>query len=394
MKKSLLALAVLGAFSAGAAAQSSVTIYGIVDIGIQYNTFGVNRGTTGAPNWQQESNWGVDGGYQSGSRLGFRGSEALGGGLNAIFTLEAGFNPDLGTSGQGGRIFGRQAWAGFQGNFGTVVLGRIATPSSGTGSFDQFGQVDPFSTGWGLIGLQATFIPSSTLREDNSILYQTPTWGGFKFAAQYSFNVDTGETAPQGSNTSAFNLGASWGAGPFYAAVTYDVIQYADAGSPGRTSAGNPDQKMLQLGGTWDFKFAKLHAAYADQKAISTVISLGGVGNPLGGGAFVPVGVGNFNNQAYMIGVTIPLGANAKILGSYQDSDAKNIQNGLSSFEPDYNVWGIGFEYAFSRRTNLYVGYGQRSWDGRISDTAGVLLPQAAQIFDRDQFALGIRHVF
>ncbi len=392
MKKSLIGLAVLGAFSAGASAQSSLTIYGIVDVGIQYNTFGVDRGTSAAPNWQQESIWGVDGGYQSGNRLGFRGSEALGGGLNAVFTLEAGFSIETGTSAQGGRLFGRQSWAGLQGGWGTVVLGRIATPSSGTGSFDQFAAIDPFAASWGLASLGSTFIPVAGLREDNSILYQTPTFGGFKAAAQYSFNVDMGETAPQGSNTSAFNLGASWGMGPFYVAVTYDVIQHADAGFA-RPGAGSPDQKMLQLGATWDFKIVKLAVAYADQSNISTDITVSGIGGQLGN-AFVPTGIGNYDNQAYMIGVTVPIGTKVKILASFQDSDAKNVINGLAQFEPDYDVWGVGFSYELSRRTNLYVGYAQRSWDGRITQTSGVALPQAAQIFDRDQFALGIRHSF
>jgi predicted porin len=389
MKKSLIALAVLGAFSGAASAQSSVTLYGIVDIGLQYNKLGVNRGTTAAPNFQQEAVWGVESGGQSGSRLGVRGSEALGGGLNAIFTLEAGFDVSTGTSSQGGRLFGRQAWGGFQGGWGTLVLGRIATPSSGTGSFDMFGQIDPFGTGFGQAGLQATFIPSNSLREDNSILYQTPTWGGFKFAAQYSFNVDLAESAPQGTNNSAYNLSASWGWGPVYAAATYDVIQFADAGSA-RVGAGNPDQKMLQLGLTWDFKFLKLHGAYADQKNISVAAAFNVVNNV---GVFIPAGIGNYNNQAYMLGVSVPL-FGGTLMASYQDSDAKNIVNLLAQFEPDYQVWGIGYQYPFSRRTNGYIAYADRGWDGRITQTSGVVLPQAAQIFDRSQFLVGIRHLF
>jgi GBP family porin len=392
MKKSLIALAVLGAFSAGAAAQSSVTLYGIVDIGLQYNKFGVNRGTAAAPNFQQEAVWGVESGYQSGSRLGVRGSEAIGNGLNVVYTLEAGFDVSTGVSGQGGRLFGRQAWGGFQGNWGTVVLGRIATPSSGTGSFDMFGQIDPFSTGWGQAGLQATFIPSNSLREDNSVLYQSPTFGGFKFAAQYSFNVNLAETAPQGSNTTAYNLSGSWGWGPVYVAATYDVLQFPDPGFG--VLGGNPDQKMLQLGMTWDFKIVKLAAAYADQKKISIAAAFNTTNNLGGVGTFVPVGVGNYNNSAYMLGVTIPL-FGGKILGSYQKSDADNIDTPAFQWEPDYSNWAVGYEYPLSRRTNLYFGYAQRAWDGNIRLTpGGGILANAAQQFDRDQFAIGIRHLF
>ena len=396
MKKSLIALAVLGALSGAASAQSSVTLYGIVDIGLQWNESGLNRGTAAAPSYSQESAWSIDSGYQSGSRFGLRGAEALGGNWAAVFTLEGGFDASTGMSQQGSRLFGRQAYAGLRhAAFGTVALGRLATPSSGTGDFDLWGAVDPFGTGWGLASLGATFIPSSTLREDNSIIWASPSWAGFKFAAQYSGNVDGGETAPQGTNTSAFNLGANWSWGPLFLSATYDVIQYADAGSAGRSGAGNPDQKMLQVGGTFDFKIVKVHAAYADQNNISTVQTLAGIGGVTQ--SFVPAGIGNFNNTAYMLGVSVPL-FGGSILGSYQYSDASNIINTAGAqFEPDYSVWGIGYSYPFSRRTNMYVGYAQREWDGRITATAaagGGTLSYMSQAFDRSQFAVGIRHLF
>jgi general bacterial porin, GBP family len=400
MKKSLMALAVLGALSGAASAQSSVTIYGIVDIGVQWNEFGVNLGTAAAPNWSQESVWAIQSGYQSGSRFGLRGSEALGKGWNAVFTLEGGVNVDTGTSAQSGQLFGRQAWAGLQHNsFGTVALGRIATPSSGTGSFDLFGSVDPFSTGWGLIGLQATFIPSTTLREDNSIIWASPTWAGFKFAAQYSLNVFGQETAPNSTNTTAVNLGANWTWGPLFVAATYDIIEYPDPTTATPclgTVNGCPDQKMLQVGAVWDFKFLKLHGAWANQDDISFSQTIGGAAPILPASGFLPLGVGSYNNNAWMVGVTVPL-FGGSLLGSYQYSDAKNIISPVNGaqFEPDYSVWGIGYTYPFSRRTNMYIGYGQREWDGEIRTVGGAgVLTQASQAFDRSQFALGIRHLF
>jgi predicted porin len=149
---------------------------------------------------------------------------------------------------------------------------------------------------------------------------------------------------------------------------------------------------MLQLGGTFDFKFLKVHAGWADQNNISTAMTLGGVGSGLPS-AMVPAGIGYYDNSAWMAGVTVPLlGGNLR--GSYQYSDAKNIISGLAQYEPDYSVWGIGFDYPFSRRTNLYLGYAQREWDGRVTQASGSALPQASQIFDRAQFALGLRHNF
>ncbi len=92
-----------------------------------------------------------------------------------------------------------------------------------------------------------------------------------------------------------------------------------------------------------------------------------------------------------MIGVTVPLFGGA-ILASYQKSDADEVAYARRRYEPDYDVWGVGYTYPFSRRTNLYVGYGQGGWDGTITSTPVVVAP--TEPFDRAQFALGIRHFF
>lgn len=382
MKKSLMALAVLGAMSSVASAQSSVTLYGIVDIGLQWNEQGVATTSGGATVYNQENVFGVQSGYQSGSRFGLRGSEALGRGWNAVFTLEGGYDTDTGMSGQGGRLFGRQAWAGLQhGSFGTIVLGRVATVSSGTGSFDLFASgagIDPFSTGWGINGLNTTFIPSAALREDNSILWQSPRWAGFQFGANYSFNINGQEVAPSGNNTKGMTLGGNWMWGPLAIAATYDVISAPD------TAPTVDDQKMTQLGATWDFKFLKIHGAYAIQDNISLV-------QTAIIGAFRPTGLVAYDNNAYMLGVTVPA-FGGKFLASYQYSDGDNVTTATYSFEPDYSVWGIGFEYPFSRRTNMYIGYGQAEWDGTITTTPAAADP--SNRLNRKQFALGLRHLF
>jgi predicted porin len=406
MKKSLIALAVLGAVSGAASAQSSLTMYGIVDIGVQWNEFGVVTGSGATATASQQSVWGIESGFQSGSRLGVRGAEALGRGWSAVFDLEMGFDVSTGTSLQGGRLFGRQAYGGLRHtSFGTIALGRIATPSSGTGDFNLWGGIDPFDTGWGIFGLQGTFIPSTTLREDNSVIWASPSWGGLKLAAQYSANINGAEAAPNSANTEAFNLGANFAWGPLLVAATYDQIMYpaATTATPCvATANGCPDQKMLQVGAVFDFKFLKVHGAYANQDRISFAQTLAGV-VPIfpSNSGFIPTGVGNYNNNAWMLGVTVPL-FGGSLLGSYQYSDAKNIiptsTAGTFSIEPDYSVWGVGYSYPFSRRTNMYIGYGQREWDGTIASFGGVpvtgLLTQPSQVFDRAQFALGIRHIF
>ncbi|MFN7570241.1 MAG: porin [Betaproteobacteria bacterium] len=379
MKKSLLALAVLGAFAGTASAQSSVTLYGIADVGLQYNK--QYSSTTKS----QESVVGLNGGYVAGNRWGLRGSEALGSGMSAIFTLESGFDIDTGNSGQGNRLFGRQAWAGLATPFGSIVGGRIATFSSGTGSFDMVGALDPFGTGWGINTLGSTFISANALRVDNALAYVSPTWAGFKFGAAYSFNFNGQEGSTSDLSTKVTGLGASYSWGPLYAAVTYDIVEYPTLEANGAAISPSPDdQTHLQLGLTWDFKFLKLYGAWADQSKIRAALLSGG--NSIA----VPTGVGNWDNNAWMLGVTAPIG-NFTLRASYQYSDADNIirpnptnpsQN--VSFEPDYAVYGIGVDYKLSNRTLIYLGFGVRDAKGSL----------ASETTDRDQFAVGLNHRF
>ena len=199
MKKSLIALAVLGALSGAASAQSSVTMYGIVDVGLQWNEFGANPARPRRHTMSQESVWGIDSGLPVGQPL---GRARLG---SAGPQLERGVRRWRWASTstparrlRAGALFGRQAYVGLRHTASVRSCSAASpTPSSGTGDFDLFGTVDPFGTGFGPLGLQATFIPSRRCAEDNSVLWASPTWAGFKFAAQYSANVDRGETAPQ-----------------------------------------------------------------------------------------------------------------------------------------------------------------------------------------------------
>lgn len=373
MKKTWVALAVAGAFAAGAAqAQSSVTLYGIIDVNYMWQESPWNVGTATAPNVQQESFSAINSGHQSGSRWGLRGSEDLGGGLKAIFTVEGGYDPDRGTLGQGGRLFGRQAWAGLQGGWGAVVLGRLATFSSGTGSFDMFGRTDPFLTGFGLASLGNTFYSANALRLDNSIAYQSPKFAGFQAGIGYSTRIDGAEVAPDSANASGIISAINWEAGPFWVSLTYDQVD---------NPAGGSDQKHLQIGATFDIGSFRLHGGFADQSNIGAFTTLQG-----GTGAFqqLPAGARPFDTNAYMLGATWTLGA-FKVFGSYQmqDADSQTLPSG-TPFDPDFNIWAFGGTYNLSRRTNLYASYASRNADGTFIDNT----------FNAKQLALGVRHLF
>ena len=161
----------LAGFSGGAAAQSTVTLYGLLDIGYVRESGGVagslNKIATGMGN---------------GSRFGFKGTEDLGGGLNAIFLMEAGVQLDTGASGQGGALFGRQIYAGLSSKtYGSVLLGRQYTPQYGTLLL-----ADPFSTG--PAGDAANLLPNTGnafSRMDNTVKYVSPNISGFNGELAY-----------------------------------------------------------------------------------------------------------------------------------------------------------------------------------------------------------------
>lgn len=227
MKKSLLALAVLGAFAGAAQAQSSVTIYGIVDTGITYTSkVGSVAGTPAAT--ATGSRFGLNSGILQGSRIGFKGVEDLGGGLSAVFNLETGFQNDTGAM-QGAdattssSLFRRKSVVGLQGGFGAVLAGRqtdflddIGGSMTGVGDFG--GVIS--NVGSGLSRLQGT-------RTNNSVRYNTNNLGGFTGSLIYGF----GETAGSASAGQAWGLGGKYENGPLALAAAYYQSKANGAGN-------------------------------------------------------------------------------------------------------------------------------------------------------------------
>jgi predicted porin len=221
MKKStiLLTFPFLGGI---AHAQSSTTLYGMVDSGIVY----INN-QSGHSNVQTVT------GQTNGSRFGFRGAEDLGGGMKAIFTLENGFDTSNGKLLQGSRLFGRQAYVGLSGSFGQVTLGR---------QYDQMteyvGAISATSI-WAWLGThQGDFDNlNGNIRTNNSIKYTTPKINGFEAGGIYA----PGGVAGSLSSSTIYTLGATYSNGPFTAAVAYDHINDPSlSGFDGTIAPGNP----------------------------------------------------------------------------------------------------------------------------------------------------------
>lgn len=312
MKKTLgkkhvwFAIAVAG-MSGMAAAQTSVSIYGVADMGIVRQD---NGGAAGAV-------WRVDSGMHSGSRIGFRGVEDLGGGLSALFILENGHSLDTGAAAQGGLLFGRQAWVGLGGNFGTVKLGRQITPIH-----NALGVVDPMATG--LAGDISRFISSYGVRMNNTVNYSLPKFAGVSGELAYGL----GEVAGNSSASRQTGLALNYTAGPFIAQLAYHEAENATGTDSARTTL---------LGGVYDFGVARLHAAYAVNR-----------------------GVGPLDTRDAMIGASVPFGPHA-FLVSYLQKDDRVRANA------DADQLNLAYTYALSKRTNFYTSYSRTSNDAAVS---------------------------
>jgi len=384
MKKTLLAAALLAGFAGAASAQSSVTLYGIVDGGLKYTNVSLSNGS-GA------TNFGLAYGQQSGNRFGLRGVEDIGGGNKVTFTLENGFEFGNGTAQQSSRLFGRAAWMGIENNsWGYVRIGRQL--NFGTEYINN--AIDPFGAGFGQLNMGAAFGVLNTDRISNAIKYQTPNMSGFQAGVGYSFaNGSTGlYTADAGggtsgtgynfltsNNTRQLTLGAKYANGPIYVAASYDKVY-------GEESKGqNASISSWNIAGAYDFKVVKLMAGYG-QTRDGVILGQGGggtgatlAGSSIGTGEniFAP----SVGTNSYIVGATIPVNPVSRVLLSWtmltpntNMKDAYNAQN--------QTAYNLAYTYDFTKRTNMYVFAGFMQNVGTV-DTA-----------KSTQIGLGMRHQF
>ena len=352
MKKSLLALALLGAFTASAFAEPSVTLYGRIDTGLVYTHKNLDN-TAGSTD-----TFSMDSGVTTGPRWGLKGSEDIGN-AKVGFVLESGFNSDDGTSGQNNRLFGREAQVNISGAYGTLYAGRLASIASDSGSIGYLGDVSAFPSAYGFVGNQQGSTGTAYGRYDNTLAYETPTFGGLQGAIMYSFKGDT-----KASDTNVANARENSGdadrylaAGLRYKAGKAAVVLTGDMTMYGNDAAnyGNVDNGYsFILGGNYDFGVAKAFAKVtyfdnqvnvldsfdliSDSRDLKKAEALKGWGAELG--TNVPAFGGNF-------------------LAAVGYRDAKDVDDGSYKFKR-WNA-AVGYTYAFSKRTNVYglAGYAQ-----------------------------------
>lgn len=308
MKKSLLALAVLGAFAGAASAQSSVTLYGKVDLAFSK--------ATGTKDKQIADN--------NASRIGLKGSEDLGNGLSAFFKLESQLEADTGAAKT--PFWNRWSSVGLaHSKYGSLQLGHMEN-----GAWDTVTAYDP----WGgdtvaqLRDVGATLLDLTTYsssknsfttvdvrRLDNSVRYDL-SLNGFKVAASYAEKT-TGKDNP-------FAIGGNYTMGPLNVGLAYEK------------SAKASDDRLVMGGASYDFGVAKLMASYSDGRNVD-----------------------NDKVKGFIVGATAPYGA-FKFKVGYAQAKTELADGSASG---TYKKASVGGEYNLSKRTKLYADYAHVSGD-------------------------------
>lgn len=368
MKKSIAISALLFCQLTSTQAQDNLTVYGIIDIGLQYAT--VNQ--TSNPVISGSQFFGISSGVQSGSRFGLRGSHAMGGGFQTVFTLENGFNAGTGEAQQGGRLFGRQSTVGIKHkDIGQLDIGRQINFAS-----NYFLPIDPFIEGFGQANIGASFGSANTVRYSNMLMLQAQATKSLTIGAGYSFATEmTGIYADNGfcatgscqpinqssqfqtnNNLRALTLGAKYANGPLLLAVAYDQLRGPD-NIPNGPPKPNPTAWLA--GGAYDLRIIKILFAYGQTRngfwngqpaGAGTTPSSPLSDGSLGSGALFLSGAAA---SSMMLGMTIPIGESS-VLASVQrlQQQGEMVANTLTTPQMIYSA---AYLYNFSRRTNLYT---------------------------------------
>lgn len=378
MKKTLAAVAVLGAF-AGSALAADVQLYGIVDLGVGYNHIDVD----GLKVDGDKDKFEMKSGQASGSRWGIKGTEDLGNGLTVGFILEDGFDADTGSEDKTKVMFNRESSLFIEGGFGKLAMGRMGSLNNGQSSWAKVGMINAFGTSdWGSYSAQVGSIMATAGQWDNMIAYQTPDFAGFKVYAQYGMGTNDNENESRSDRYYA--LGATYNNGPFAGYFAVDSINYQTADLDAGVDADDIDDSLtVTLGGSYDFEVVKVYlgAQYYDE------VKLSGFSGPI-----KDAGVGQ---TCKVKGYGLSLTGDAPLLGGkamfgigYTDAETADSQDKAQDVDFQRYVVSVGYDYPFSKRTDVYAvaSYMQDNWEDKMNNKEGD--PSAYT------FYVGLRHRF
>ena len=369
---------VFGVLTPIAASQTNanVTLYGLVDLGLAYQSVTAGDSPTEFRNpGRRASQLALASGQQSSSRWGLKGTEDLGDGLSASFVLESGFNAADGT----GSGFSRQTTIGLsQKNVGAIELGRQLSPGSYA-----FKGIDPFDTSFGQASMDSS-LGATNVRLSNMVFVSSTELSGLRFMAAWSF--ETGLKSLNSPNKPGFetsqkdravSLAARYASGPVLLAAMFDT--YYSPSGPGAT-----DVKQWNVGATYDFKVLKLHGAFGQNidgrvsgtNVLSNVATSGGDANTRGAVFYEP---GARTNQ-WMLGLSAPVGGAGKVFASIQQlrpgGDFTMGERG------NQTTSSLGYTYNLSKRTNFYAYYSYMTGASMYSGAKSQIL------------GAGVRHLF
>ena len=383
MQKKLIALAVAGLASGLASAQTNVTIYGVLDLAYVYSSGSAGR-INGVKVPGTNTFSGISG-IGAGNRLGFKGEEALGNGLKAVFTLEYGLDPDsncgVGTCG----LNARQQFVGLSSKFGTVALGRQYAPGFNATANNDALDASDFGIQSSLSAINGmTITPNSPARFNNAITYTSNDLSGFKISAIYGF----GESGLGGTYNDKINstwdnsqagIGLNYANGPLNLdAVFQSRLSFAPANGnppPYKRPGSSKSINEWYVGGSYDFKVVKIFGSYQALENNNDIIA-----------------TGIDNSDLWSVGVTAPIGRGTLGLSYGRlTTDRNYASDGVS--------WGAGTQYTYplSKRTSIYGAYSYFSNNNNVFlPGQAIAVPGIVGASGESNYALGagITHSF
>jgi len=345
MKKTLIAMAVLGAASGFAMAESQVTLYGNIDGGVTVSKSKGYDATTQMSN----GNW-------ASNSFGIRGTEDLGNGNSVFFRLEQGFKIDSGAinNGPDNGAFNRQATLGVAGKWGQFAFGRFGGLTSDTGTYSILGG-SAYGTNFQSVGsLAGAFIIAP--RANNAVVYASPEFAGLNLYAAYSNGVESDDNKFS-QNAHYYGLGATYNVGAFKSNLSWEMYDNKNLQGAARKSSN-----VVTLGGSYDFGVVTLYGAYqyADNVSASLMPNSGDNGENFkklyaNGAVFKGA-----EQNAFSLSLSAPLGGGTAYLQS-QFAFGKLHSKELfadPNMSDKYNMWSVGaaYTYPLSKRTLVYAG--------------------------------------
>ena len=340
MKKTLAAVAVLGAF-AGSAIAADVTLYGRIDEGLLYQRVDADQ-----PHQSAENSWGLESGNMTGSRFGIKGSEQISEDLKVSFTLEQGFNPDDGSFGDDDRMFNREASLRVTTAYGELGFGRMGRLLSDAGTYAQRGQFIIGSSWAGMTGGTEVITDKTSSRLDNMITYKSPTFGGVTVYAQYA-GGDTAKADSEEENTSKtdryYGLVAAGNWGAWSALLGVEQTNYASY-VEGVGGKDVDDSVGVEASVAYDFgvvKTALTGRYFKDGAGYNTIVS--------------DYQIDRIDGYGVKLAAAAPvLGGTLQGMVGYMDAESSDDEE-FGDLEVSRYTVALTYDYPLSKRTKLYT---------------------------------------